>query len=160
MNPEEKNVVLSYGGLKALSKKLEKEIFSLNQKVYYLKKENCLQYEVIKHLKTMKTLPPVPPIKCDYGHYKCKIDHSRYNFVNVCPKPDASKTLVPNRDFAVKKNESESLLIKKLSKKVDVIQSRYGFPSYLKNFIMVASVDTIFIQSKSSESKGLDNGNK
>ena len=82
MNTEEVNVVLSYGALKSLRSKLKNEIRSLNKKIFHLKIENNLQFKIIQQLKTPNACSLMSPHKCQAGHYYCKIDHSRFNYVD------------------------------------------------------------------------------
>ena len=144
-------MVLSYGALKSLRSKLKNEIRSLNKKIFHLKIENNLQFKIIQQLKTLNACSLISPFKCQAGHYNCKISHSRFNYANVSSKLEAPMKVYTNCASTVRKNESDSLFIKKLSKNVDLIQSQYGFPSHLNNFIMVASTDTIFILSQNDE---------
>ena len=138
----------TYGALKSICAQLEQKIAMINLNNIYLKKESTIQRKIIDQLKvlhvsTLKTTQWKITGKCAAGHYNCKIDHSKFNFVNQY----ANQTTVATPNLI----KSESISIKRLSKQVDIIQAKYGMPCKLHNTVMVASEDAILLKTKTDQ---------
>ena len=142
--------VLSYGGVKKLCEQLQLQVSSLNLRIKFLTKESSIQSQVIQQLKTLhaSTKTQMSNICCDAGHKRCKIQHKLYNYVNGCINTN-TKLKLAQMSPPIK---SESLFYKKLSKKIDAIQYKYGAPSIYTDKIFVASADTVFIKSQEVKS--------
>ena len=128
----------------------QKLVNSLNLQITHLKKECTVQAKVIQQLKTLYSSSLCKNAKyCDAGHLYCKIQHNRYNYVNPNVQDQDQKPAVIVKDRMSIQEKNERLIIKKMSKKIDILQSRYGTPSNLQliGSILVSSVDTISIKT-------------
>ena len=145
------DLALCYTGAKKnLCDKLQNEVSSLKLKLSLLQKENFAQAMIIQQLKLLyrSTLQLNAKVCCDAGHYNRKIRHHMYNYVNraVVKDQDPSSVMTIEKSPTVVKNDV--LFFKRLSKNIDLIQSKYGFPSSLSSKIMIAAADVIHVEPK------------
>ena len=123
--------------------------------VEWLVKETCVQRRVIEQLKKLQTstshsnptkFNPCEDI-CDKGHMNCRINHAKFSLVRN-PKEPSEPT--PNATKKITVEKMDVLELKKLSRKVDLLQAKYGMPCGLNYKTMVASADTIYAEEISS----------
>ena len=122
--------VLSYESLLAQVAHLQKEVRKENARKNYLMKETEIQRQIILQLKNLAKNQTKP--LCSLGHRWCGINHQKYNFVRSWPydKPPPSK----NKEIAmVNTCQLSAQKIRKLCRKIDVMQSNYGLPPSYRN---------------------------
>ena len=144
--------ILSYGALATENGILKEKIQKLKKTAKFLLEESCIQSKVIGQLKQLNEsrssyiakTKPNPGFYCNQGHFLCKIDHARYSWLN-----QAIEVATDGRNSGVKPllNQCDDRFhYKRLSKKIDQLQSKYGLPSCFRNKLFVASSDTVLIQ--------------
>ena len=67
----------NYSALKALSKKLQHQVYSLNQQISLLKQECSIQGKIIEQLKALHSSSLLLKTNslCEAGHRDCEIEH-------------------------------------------------------------------------------------
>ena len=137
---------------------LKKKLTSLNIQVALLKSECAVQSRIIQQLKMLHaSSSKLKSWYCDAGHYLCKIDHRKYNFANGAQDQDLKFVSFTTTSVPRSLND-EKFAVKMLSKKIDLLQSKYGVISGQHDKIMVASSDTIYIEPKVMKKMNLQKG--
>jgi len=138
--------ILSYGALRIEHKNLQNQVHRLNLMVECLLQETTVQNKIISQLKLLHESQAKALKKskvCDRGHYGCQIVHARFNLINSPEKIPVSQNLTSDVKTVYFKNEKS--FFKVMSKKVDIIQAKYGMPTAFKHKIMVASGEDIVV---------------
>ena len=114
---------------------------------------------------------------CERNHFKCRILHSRYSWAKTSNKSlqkvkscssEIDTDLIPRQvetfdKFLDRKctpslhrspTTTEEVCIKKFSKLIDSLQNKYGKPTSSSHRVMVASLDTIFVDIPPFEDAG------
>ena len=127
-----------------------KLIEQLKLKISSLVNQINAQNGVIKQMNMPNLSPPIENINfcCSEGHRQCRINHSLYNYVNT--KVSSHDPVPANSRPTV--NKAENFSIKRLSKKVDAIQAKFGLPSNLRDKILITSETDIIVESKLNKS--------
>ena len=168
--------VLSYGALKkqlvysrSIIHQLKRETAAQDKVIKQLKVLCDSSFEIAKRSYSSN---------CDRGHFACKTNHRKYSYVSNLSRyatkisgsidasfavsTDANPTIATNKteDNTTRANTSiyntigsmnskENVVsLKLLSKRIDLLQAKYGAPSCQKNVVMVASSDTVFLEEK------------
>ena len=82
--------------------------------------------------------------RCDRGHFQCSIYHARYNWVNQ--DRTLFENILPSGMIPPQSKNDDHLYYKRLAKNIDLLQSKYGYPSCLTNKVLIASCDTVFVK--------------
>ena len=144
--------------LRTKYKRLEDEVSVLKLKISLLKEESLVQAKLISQLKLLhiSTLKLNSRTFCDAGHFRCRIDHKRFNFTNMKvdqdlepSKPLDQSVSLLQKSLLLPKNDE--IFLRRLSKNIDILQAKYGLPSSLRDKILIASADSIFIEPVHSE---------
>ena len=134
-----------------LIKELESQISSLSQRVGLLAMENAIQGKVIKQIRQLQESQQTKGVNCSLGHTLCNIQHRKFNFVRKCTE----YTPVTKCDKVIIQTEAsfrdDTTFIKRLSKKIDILQAKFGVPSKLQDKVFVASLNNIYLESKKPE---------
>ena len=178
--------VLSYGALKkqlvysrSIIHQLKRETAAQDKVIKQLKVLCDSSFEIAKRSYSSN---------CDRGHFGCKTNHRKYAYVSNLSRyatkisgsidasfavsTDANPTIATNKteDNTTRANTSiyntigsmnskENVVsLKLLSKRIDLLQAKYGAPSCQKNVVMVASSDTVFLEEK-NVSPSFENNN-
>ena len=96
-----------------------------------LYEETAIQSKVIDQYKTLLKSYTLP-IKnrnhsvywCNLGHFNCKILHARFNLVRMTVNPVYHRV---SRKPESQQMKNEIVAVKRMSKKVDLLQAKYGF---------------------------------
>jgi len=163
--------ILSYGALVAENLILKKEKNKLKIISDWLLEETIIQTKIIGQLNLLLKSRSstyaqsyIKPNCCEQGHFRCEINHKRFNLVRtrVTVAQDDAVVIYPTKVLTNREEHlggssdrksscsrrdygNEALKFKKLSKHIDSLQSKYGLPSPHRDTIMVASLDEIVI---------------
>jgi len=146
----------TYGAILIRNKNLQKTIDKLQIKADALVKESEAQRKLLSQYNDLLESLTLAMKKknhaayyCDQGHFKCKIDHARYGLVRKVEYPVRHKVSKPGSQLI----ENECLNIKIMSKKVDLLQAKYGLPSSYRHEVFVASSEYIRVEHGPLSSK-------
>ena len=111
------------------------------------------QNEVIKQFRNFHALPPIKNQgQCwSEGHRHCKINHDIYNYVS---RKISSRAFIPT-DCRPPVQKDVAIDIKRLSKKVDIIQAKFGYPSNLRDKVFIGSDTCVTIEAKTLNTAAL-----
>ena len=142
--------ILSYGALAQQNKLLQAKVDNFQNMIALLKQETNIQSKVIGQLQDLLELNSSLPQNrnasdfCDKKHFMCKINHGRFTWTNQ------SENRVDKKAFSVTSpmpKKKKVFSFRRLSKRIDLLQAKYGMPSCQSGSIMVASAESIHLES-------------
>ena len=176
--------ILTYGALIAENSSLQKKLERVQVTNDWLLSLTKAQEKVINQLKQLNKSNAIPMkithpdvYYCERNHFKCRILHSRYSWAKTSNKSlhkvkscssEIDTDLIPRQvetfdKFLDRKctpslhrspTTTEEVCIKKFSKLIDSLQNKYGKTTSSSHRVMVASLDTIFVDIPPFEDAG------
>ena len=122
---------LSYGALLTRFKSAEKELKKEKLVSLLQKQESSIQSRIIGQLKNLLKSSQIKHRSCILGHKLCLIDHKKYNIINPRKQylPCYGLSKESESKAVVSPWNTELSFIKKLTRRTDALQSKYGFPA-------------------------------